>query len=359
MRKAAIIGAGPAGIEAAEILAGNGVDTTLFEKSESALQNLRDKAFLFPDFTKADEIADELDNKLLSENITTYTNTEISEIKWKGTEWLVISADSREWTFDAVLIATGYRTFDARRKEELGYGIYSGVITSLEMERMIKDGKIVNSIGDIPQRIAFLQCVGSRDEKSGNHYCSKVCCVTAVKQAIELRRLLPKTDITVFYMDLRMWGQGFEEMYRSSQEKYNINFVRGRISEAAPTFDGRIQIKTEDTLLSLPLKTSVDLLVLMVGMESSEGTRTLGKSCGICGDYGFIKTLSPHLYDNFTDKPGLFAAGTCKRPMCIQDSINDGRSAAIAILDYLNSLPQSDRNQSARGRDAARANRPH
>ena len=137
-----------------------------------------------------------------------------------------------------------------------------------------------------------------------------------------------------------MWGQGFEEMYRTAQEKYGVSFVRGRISEAAATFDGRVQLKSEDTLMGLPLKMTTDLLVLMVGMEASCGTKALGQACGISGDYGFIKTVAPHLYDNDTGKPGLFAAGTCKRPMSIWDSVNDARAAAIAIKDYVDSLPQ-------------------
>lgn len=340
MKRVAIVGAGPSGIEAADILAGSGIEVTLFEKSGSVLGNLRNKALLFPDFQAASEVADELERKLLSDRIILKCGTPVENIKWKGTCWEAVGPSSVSESFDAVLIATGYRTFDARRKEELGYGIYNGVITSVEMEQMLKTGSILNSNGDIPQRIALLQCVGSRDEKSGNNYCSKVCCVTAVKQAIEMRRILPKTDITVFYMDLRMWGQGFEEMYREAQEKYGINFVRGRISEAASTFDGRVQIKTEDTLLGLPLKATVDLLVLMVGMEASEGTRTLGGRCGICDEYGFIRTINPHLYDNETGKPGLFATGSCKRPSSLNDSINDGRSAAIAVKNYLDSLPE-------------------
>ncbi len=338
MNKIAIVGAGPSGIEAAFVLAKKGVEVLLFERFSSPLKNITDKAYLFPNFQAAADITDELNSKLLTDSITLVTDTDIVDVKWYGTEWKLIDGKSQSYVVDAVLISTGYSIFDARCKEELGYGIYKGVITSLDMEKMIKSRQITNANGDTPQRIAFLQCVGSRDEKSGNNYCSKICCVTAVKQAIEVKKMLPKTDVTVFYMDLRMWGQGFEEMYRTAQEKYGINFVRGRISEAAATFDGRIQLKSEDTLLGLPLKMTTDLLVLMVGMEASEGTVTIGKSCDICGEYGFIKTLNPHLYDNETGKPGLFASGSCKRPMSIQDSINDGRSAAIAIQDYLNSL---------------------
>ncbi len=197
---------------------------------------------------------------------------------------------------------------------------------------MLQRGRIVNTVGDLPRRVAFLQCVGSRDAKVGNHYCSKVCCITAVKQAIEARKLLPEAEIDIFYMDLRCWGQGFEEMYRTAQQDYDIHFIRGRISEAAGTFDGKVQIKAEDTLTGLPMKMNCDLLVLMVGMEASEGTRSLAMKCGIAGPYGFARSVNRHLFDNLTDREGLYVAGSCKRPMCIEDVIADARSAAMELI---------------------------
>lgn len=334
MRKIAVIGAGPAGIESASILAREN-EVLLFEKSATALSNILDKAYLFPDFSSASEIADSLNSKLINENIKLMLNTEIVDIVRNDSEWKIVDKSGKNYFVDAVLITTGYQTFDATRKEELGYGIYKGVVTSIDMERMIKYNQIVNSINESPKRVVFLQCVGSRDEKSGNRYCSKVCCVTAVKQAIEVRKMLPEAEIYIFYMDLRMWGQHFEELYRESQEKYDIRYVRGRISEASSTFDRKIQIKAEDTLLGVPLKMTTDLLVLMVGMEASCGTRDLGKKCGIDGEYGFVKTSSPHLNDNETAEKGLFVAGSCKRPMTINDVLNDARSAACLIEEYL------------------------
>ncbi len=334
MRKIAVIGAGPAGIESASILAREN-EVLLFEKSATALSNILDKAYLFPDFSSASEIADSLNSKLINENIKLMLNTEVVDIVRNDSEWKIVDKSGKNYFVDAVLITTGYQTFDATRKEELGYGIYKGVVTSIDMERMIKYNQIVNSINESPKRVVFLQCVGSRDEKSGNRYCSKVCCVTAVKQAIEVRKMLPEAEIYIFYMDLRMWGQHFEELYRESQEKYDIRYVRGRISEASSTFDRKIQIKAEDTLLGVPLKMTTDLLVLMVGMEASCGTRELGKKCGIDGEYGFVKTSSPHLNDNETAEKGLFVAGSCKRPMTINDVLNDARSAACLIEEYL------------------------
>lgn len=331
MKKIAIIGAGPAGIEAASIIATQ-YPVTLFEMTDAPLSNIRDKAFLFPDFSSAADLADTLSAKLNNPNIELRTNSEISNLEKTADGWILTEFNGQSSEFSKVLITTGYKAFDARRKEELGYGIYPGVITSLELEAMIKKESVLNSVGDRPKTICFLQCVGSRDEKSGNNYCSKVCCVTAVKQAIELKKMLPDANVYIFYMDLRMWGQGFEEMYRDSQEVYGVNFVRGRISEAASTYDGRIQLKAEDTLMGLPLNMDTDLLVLMLGMCASEGTKKLSASAGINGRYGFAQSVSEHLYDNKTAQKGLYVAGSCKRPMSINDTIQDARAAAISIM---------------------------
>jgi len=333
MKSISIIGAGPAGIEAASVLAKQGMPVNLFEKSSSPLKNIADKAFLFPNFAAASDIVDLMNKKLLNQNITLHHDTDIVKMQREGEAWKIVDGKGNAYYSDYVLMATGYTPFDAHRKEELGYGIYNGIVTSLEMEKMIRYNQIVNSLGEKPKRVVFLQCVGSRDEKSGNHYCSKVCCVTAVKQAIELKRQLPDTEAYIFYMDLRMWGQHFEELYRESQQKYGVRYVRGRISEASGTFDGRVQVKAEDTLMGLPLKMTTDLLVLMVGMEASEGTKCLAKSCGICGEYGFAKSVDPHLGDCLTEQKGLFVCGACKRPMSINDAVNDGRAAAVAIME--------------------------
>jgi heterodisulfide reductase subunit A len=145
-------------------------------------------------------------------------------------------------------------------------------------------------------------------------------------------------------MDLRMWGQSFEEMYRESQEKYDVCYVRGRISEAAATFDKKIQFKAEDTLVGLPLKMNTDLLVLMVGMEASCGTKQLAEKLSIKGEYGFAQSLHIHLQDNETTSKGLFIAGSCKRPMGINETIADARSAALAVIEHLNANLSSNEN---------------
>jgi len=330
-----IIGAGPAGIETAVTLSKLDYQVTLLEKESQTNTNLRNKMLLFPDFSEAETLIKNIDAKLVENNITPLFNTEIVVIQHKETGWIATDQNKNTYHADAVIIATGYIPFDATRKEEYGYGIYNGVITSLDLEDMFKKNDIKNAFGETPKKVCFLQCVGSRDEKSGNNYCSKICCITAVKQAIELKKLSPETEVYIFYMDLRMWGQGYEELYREAQEQYGIYFIRGRISEAAATFDGKIQIKSEDTLMGLPLKMTPDLLVLMIGMEPSKGTKSLAKSCNCEEEYGFFKTLNPIHADQKTSKAGVFVAGACKRPMSIPDALADARAAAIEIDEFL------------------------
>jgi heterodisulfide reductase subunit A len=331
MSAVAIIGAGPAGIAAASVLSEQKHDVLLFEKEQHTLENVRNKALLFPDFMEAEQLTEALNAMLQSPLITLLSATEITDIKATGAQWTLIDQHAQKYTTDAVILATGYTPFEAERKEEYGYGIYNGVLTSLDLEQQLKTQKITNANGETPNRVLFLQCVGSRDEKTGNNYCSKVCCITAVKQAIEIKKMHPETEVYIFYMDLRMWGQSFEELYRIAQEQYNVNFVRGRISEAATTFDGKIQIKAEDTLVGMPLRMTTDMLILMVGMSPSAGTKKLAFLAQSSGEYGFAESLDRQLYDNLTTKKNFLLAGACKRPMSINDAINDGRAAATVV----------------------------
>ena len=330
-----IIGGGPAGLEAAYHLALHDYSITLIEKETETGGHIRKDLKLFPDFTDASEVRKDLSERVMHPNIDLKTGICIIELFQEGLKWVVKCDNGSSIIGDAVLLATGFETFDATRKEELGYGIYDNVITSVEFEGMLKEGKILTSRGKVPQRIAFLNCVGSRDEKVGNLYCSRVCCINGVKLAISFKELVPDAEAYCFYIDMRMTGQHYEELYRTSQEKYGVTYIRGRISEAAATFDNRIQLKSEDTLACLPLKMTVDILVLMVGMEASTSTRILSAQNGIPGEYGFAGGSGINFRDNHTTKAGLFLAGTCKRPLSFQETIADAGAAAIQMMDYL------------------------
>jgi len=332
-----IIGGGIAGMETACALTDAGHWVTVIEKEEQVGGKLNNWSYLFPDFTPVDKIKDALLEKHSEKDFSILTQTEVRSIHRQKNKFNIVTSGEQKLEADAVVVATGYELFDARRKEEYGYKIYDHVITSADLEKLLlPEGDLSVAAGENPKRIAFVHCVGSRDEKSGNHYCSKVCCITGVKQAIELKKRLPEAEIYCFYMDLRMYGKNFEELYREAQEKYNIQFIRGRLSEASEKIDKSLLIKSEDTLSGRPLKMNVDLLVLLVGMEAGKGTSSAAATCGIgCEESGFLKTTDSFLKSNFSEQEGIFLAGSCTAPMTVNDTILHARSAAMEVNNWL------------------------
>ena len=333
-QKIAVIGGGIAGMETALQLDHLGYSVALFEKNKELGGHVRHWFQLFPDQRPAEEVLHLLKSKIQQSKIEIKTATRIIDIKLNKQK-RILDQNNHLYSVDAIVLTSGFDLFNAHLKEEYGYGIYKNVITSLELEEIFKSGQITNPIGKTPKRIGFVHCVGSRDEKCGNHHCSKVCCVTAVKQAMEVRMMSPETEVFCFYMDMRMFGINYEEMYRESQETHEIKYIRGKVSEAAENADDTIQIKVEDTLTGQPLKMNVDLLVLMIGMLASEETIELGNKMNLEFERnGFIKGKDAHYKTNLTNKEGVFIAGTTNGPMNITDTINHSRSAAIEIDQF-------------------------
>lgn len=337
MKHIVIIGGGIAGMETACALTDAGHWVTVIEKDAQVGGKLNNWSYLFPDFTPAEKITNALQEKYREKDFSILLKTEVKSVQRNDDQFSIETSTNQQLEADAVVVATGYELFDARRKEEYGYKIYDHVITSADLEQLLlPNGDLTVAAGNNPKRIAFVHCVGSRDEKSGNHYCSKVCCITGVKQAIELKKRLPEAEIYCFYMDLRMYGKHFEELYREAQEKYDIQFIRGRLSEASEKIDKSLLIKAEDTLSGRPLKMNVDLLVLLIGMEAGKGTATAAATCGIgCEDSGFLQTADSFLKSNISSEEGIFLAGSCSAPMSVNDTILHARSAAQEVDGWL------------------------
>ena len=327
-----VIGGGVAGMQTALRLAEQGVEPVIVEKEPELGGKLRGWHVLFPSFTPAEEILTALRRRVNESGIEVLTSAEVVSIAPRSVQL----ADGRVLTCDSVVVSTGFTLFDASIKEEYGYGIYDNVITSADLERMFNEGRVTKADGTAPRRIAFLHCVGSRDEKVCQQHCSKVCCVTGVKQAMEMKRLFPEADVFNFYMDIRMFGPGYEEMYREAQQKYNIHFVRGRISEASPTIDGRVQIKAEDTLTGRPLRMSVDMLVLLVGMRANDDNAALAAGAGLNrAPSGFMAPRDLFLENVCSNVDGIFYAGAVTAPKNIGETLNEGIAAADAAARYV------------------------
>lgn len=334
-----VIGGGVSGLTAASRLAGLGEKVVLLEKEERIGGHLLNWDRLFPNRRPGHEVMDYLSSEL-NPDIDIRLKQTISLIETKGRDFLLTLDHGGILRCDALLLACGFELFDASRKEEYGYGIYNNVITSADLEFRFKSGeKITTSKGSTPKRIGFVHCVGSRDEKAGNLYCSKVCCVTGVKQAIEIKEMLPEAEVFGFYMDLRMFDRHFEEMYYEAQQKWDINFLRGRVSECAENPDQSIVLKIEDTLTSRPLKMTVDLLVLLVGfMPSGDSSRLAGMLGVTIGEDRFLQPADEHIRSSLTTKPGVFLAGAVKGPVSINGAIADAGNAAVEIYNYLKKI---------------------
>lgn len=331
-KRVIVVGGGIAGMQTALKLSAGGVSALLLERDADLGGKLTGWHKLFPSFTPAHEVLDELRRRLAASDVEVRTRCEVAEVARDG----VMLSTGERLEADAVVVATGFTLFDARIKEEYGYGIYDNVYTTVDIERMLNEGRVALKDGTAPRRIAFLHCVGSRDEKVCQHHCSKVCCITGVKQAMELKRLFPDADVFNFYMDIRMFGPGYEEMYREAQQNYNIHFVRGRISEASPTYDGRLQIKAEDTLTGRPLRMSVDMLVLLVGMRANDSNADFAASAGLRqAPSGFMEPQDLFLNSARSGVDGIFYAGTVTAPKNIGETLNEADAAAEALTAYL------------------------
>jgi heterodisulfide reductase subunit A len=329
MANVTIIGGGVAGMAAAGVLNKRGHKVTLMEKEKEIGGHVAKWFNVFPDITDASEIVDDLKKDL--KGVNTKTNTNVKKIEKTGGKFKVEGAAA-----DAVLIATGFEPFDATLKEEYGYGIYDNVITSLELDEMLKNGALKTKSGKTPKSVGLVHCVGSRDEKVNNNYCSRVCCTNAIKSGIEIKEHYKDTNVMCFYMDVRAYGRGYEELYRKSQEELGVAFIRSRLSEANENADKTLLLRVEDTLAGKPMKVTVDLLVLMVGMCPSVNASALKDSLGLeVGDDKFFTTKNKQSRNNESNVPGVFYAGTATGPKSIVESITDGRSAAAEIQSYL------------------------
>ncbi len=240
----------------------------------------------------------------------------------------------------AVIIASGTETFDARLKSMYGYGRYPNVIKSIELERILNasgpsHGHLRRpSDKEEPKKIAFIQCVGSRDRNLGYPYCSSVCCVYTIKESILIKEHSRNTECKIFFIDTRTFGKGFEAYYERAKKTYGIKFERALIAEISEVTENKnLVIKYESENGDL-IKEEFDLVVLSVGLIPRRDIKRLAGICNLeLNDWSFLKTIPFSLIE--TSRQGIFVCGTASSPKDIPETVTEASAAAGKAIELL------------------------
>jgi len=237
----------------------------------------------------------------------------------------------------AIIIATGYRLFDVSAYPRLGYSQIPDVINAMEYERLINaagptHGHLIRlSDGRIPQSIGFVQCVGARDVNKDVPYCSRVCCMYGIKNAVMAKEHHPNAEVTVYYADIRAFGKGFEEFYEMARTRFGVKFLRGRVAEVTRDHKTqRLHCKVEDTETAKPIEAVHDLIVLSPGIQPPIGIEELVRKLGITTrNDGYVDVSHYYFGPVETKVPGVFVCGCADGPKDIPDSVTAGSAAAM------------------------------
>jgi heterodisulfide reductase subunit A len=241
-----------------------------------------------------------------------------------------------EIAYDSIVLAPGFDLYDPSEKREYGYGTLEGVITGIEFERICSvtgpTGGDILFNGKTPKRFYFIQCVGSRDRQGGARFCSRVCCMYTAKHASIVKDRIKDAQIYVSYIDVRAYGKGYEEFYKSTQESGTF-YIRGIPGEITKSENGLL-VRVEDMLSGEMLEVEVDLVVLATGVRPRKGTEELCNIMSIERDeYGFIRVDS--INPSTTNVDGIFVCGMASGPKDVPDTVASGGEAAAECMEYI------------------------
>jgi len=241
----------------------------------------------------------------------------------------------------AIILATGYQLYDARRLEMYGYGIYRDVITMMDLERLTSasgptSGYVKRADGSDVRKIAIVLCAGSRD-KNYIPYCSRICCMYSLKQAFVLKKMLG-IDVTIYYIDIRATGKGYEDLYWRDQEA-GVTFIKGKVAEVYKNSDsGKLVVLAEDTLTGESMEEEYDMVALAVPMVPPFGLKELADKMKVAiGEDGFITEKHPKLDPVDSLVAGIFACGCTLSPKDVRDTVSDALGAAAKAALFLKS----------------------
>ena len=250
-------------------------------------------------------------------------------------------AEEESLAVSAVVLSTGFHLFEPERKTEYGAGRFWNVITSMQMDRLLAPTRPFNTIlrpsdGRVPGNIAYVLCAGSRDHTSENPICSQVCCMYSIKQAQLLMGALPLADITLYYIDIRAFGKGFEEFFQQAKAM-GASFVKGKIAKIEEKDSGNLVVRYEDIDNGGVVKEAEhDLVVLSLGLLPNAGAAGIFPDEDLLSDdFRFISQVDEDLSPGKTSLEGVFVAGTASGPMDIPDSVLHAGAAAVQAAAHI------------------------
>ena len=235
----------------------------------------------------------------------------------------------------AIIVSTGFSLMDPGLIGQYSFGFHPDIITNLQFERLMLQGLHKPSTGEVPKKVAFILCVGSRSETTGGvPYCCKIGCMTAIKQALLLDKAVPEAEPWIFYTDVRAFGKGYEEFYAKAR-KHFTHFIRGRAAEVIPNGSSLI-VKAMDTLLGKQIEEQFDLVVLSSALVPNKGTKELADMLGIdLGPDGFFLEAHHKLKGIETKRHGIFVAGAALGPKDIRETTMEAMATASKVATFL------------------------
>ena len=343
-----VVGGGIAGMTAALELADAGNNVHLVEKNNHLGGNLARVDLTAPYLYSARDLLTEKITRIMNhKQVHVYFESKLSELtgfigNFKATIQMLNGKPGKinnpvEVEIGNVIVCTGFKEFDASRIVHYGYGKLPNVITSFELEKMIRTGRIETRDGKIPKYVAIIHCVGSRSQEF-HTYCSRVCCMTALKYAHEIKSANPESYISDIYIDMHAFGKGHEDFYLRSSEAKTLFLMyekgdRPVIHKASPKDDCEMLIEVNEKLSGELIEIPADLVILMVGMEAREDSHEIARIVNISQDKdGWFIESHQKLEPVATTTDGIFIAGTCVAPKDIPDSVAQARAAAARVL---------------------------
>lgn len=338
-----VIGGGISGMTAALVIANAGKQVYLIENTDDLGGQVAKIDLTFPHLSSAQQMLRPIMQRVKNHpNIQVFYKTEIKEVAGYIGNFTTTIRDGEngpmELKFGNIIAAVGLKPFNPSKIEEYGYGKFPDVVTSIEFEAMLRSGKILTKYGKEPRNVAIIHCVGSRN-KTYHEYCSRTCCMVALKYVHQIRAALPDSNIFEIYADMRAYGKGCEEFYALTTHKQIIFLMFDQqerlpvIRQADRTDDCNMIIEMNEKLSGESIEVPVDMVILMVNMEAHENVKNVVRAIGVslCGNQFFIEK-HPKLDPVATTTGGVYIVGSCQGPKDIPDSVAQAKAAAARIL---------------------------